>query len=105
MTTNQYHAVIMNPADNVATALADIPADATVEIETKDLRIQVKLKAAIEFGHKFAVKRIENGQNILKYGEVIGVAIADIEPGEHVHIHNLEGKRGRGDKLGQAKQH
>nr|WP_035286756.1 UxaA family hydrolase [Brevibacillus massiliensis] len=93
----------MNPADNVATALADIPAGATVEMEVQDLHFRVQLQAAIEFGHKFAVKRIGNGQNILKYGEIIGVAIADIEPGEHVHIHNLEGKRGRGDKLGQAK--
>ncbi|MDQ6598863.1 SAF domain-containing protein [Bacillus salipaludis] len=39
------------------------------------------------------------GEDILKYGEVIGLATTDIEPGEHVHIHNLEGKRGRGDKV------
>jgi len=57
----------------------------------------VELKEAIAFGHKFAVVPIRKGEDILKYGEVIGAASRDIQPGEHVHVHNLEGKRGRGD--------
>jgi altronate dehydratase small subunit len=54
---------------------------------------------AIEFGHKFAVRPIRGGEDIVKYGEVIGVAVRDITPGQHMHVHNLEGKRGRGDKI------
>ena len=34
---------------------------------------------------------------------VIDRAIEDIEPGEHVHIHNIEGIRGRGDQVGNNK--
>src|SRR5690606_37141389 len=29
------------------------------------------------------------GEEVLKYGQVIGVASQDIEPGQHVHLHNL----------------
>lgn len=30
---------------------------------------------------------------VIKYGEHIGIAVADIKAGEHVHIHNVEGHR------------
>jgi altronate dehydratase small subunit len=60
------------------------------------------LQQDISFGHKFAVITIPQGNNILKYGEVIGKAVIQIEPGQHVHVHNLEGKRGRGDQIGKS---
>ena len=47
--------------------------------------------------HKIANAFIPAGSEVYKYGEVIGVASFDIRPGEHVHVHNLEGARGRGD--------
>ena len=50
----------------------------------------------IPFGHKFAIRDIPEGSLILKYGEPIGVARIDIKAGQHVHVHNLESKRGRG---------
>jgi altronate dehydratase small subunit len=34
---------------------------------------------------------------IHKYGQMIGRASAAIAAGEHVHVHNVEGVRGRGD--------
>jgi altronate dehydratase small subunit len=43
---------------------------------------------------------MEAGDDIMKYGEVIGAAVRSIRAGEHVHVHNLEGKRGRGDRIG-----
>jgi altronate dehydratase small subunit len=48
-------------------------------------------------GHKIALRPIPAGGLILKYGQVIGRAVAAIGPGEHVHVHNVEGTRGRGD--------
>jgi altronate dehydratase small subunit len=33
----------------------------------------------------------------MKYGEIIGKATTDIKPGQHVHVHNVAGTRGRGD--------
>jgi altronate dehydratase small subunit len=41
--------------------------------------------------------KISKGQDVLKYGEVIGQATQDISEGKHVHVHNVESLRGRGD--------
>jgi altronate dehydratase small subunit len=92
-----YKTVMMKPQDQVAVALMDIPAGVQLTVTCQEQAFTVVLAVPIEFGHKFAVKPIQKGEDILKYGEVIGVAVTDIAPGEHVHVHNLEGKRGRGD--------
>ena len=42
-----------------------------------------------EDGHKYAIRPIEPGENVIKYGMPIGHAKAGIAPGEHVHTHNL----------------
>jgi altronate dehydratase small subunit len=99
MSENQYRSVMMKLQDNVAVALTDIPKGTVIDLVCGDQILTITLKKTIEFGHKFAVRPIQNGENIIKYGEVIGAAITDIQPGEHVHVHNLEGKRGRGDKI------
>jgi altronate dehydratase small subunit len=92
-----YKTVMMKPQDKVAIALIDIPAGVQVSVSCQEKTFTILLKEPIEFGHKFAVRPIQGGEDILKYGEVIGVAMRKIAPGEHVHVHNLEGKRGRGD--------
>ena len=40
-------------------------------------------------GHKYALKHIAQGQAVIKYGNPIGYATAEIQAGEHVHCHNL----------------
>lgn len=92
-----YNTVMIKPHDNIATALEPIPAGTVLEVICQDKTYIVELKNDIEFGHKFAVSPIVQGKDVLKYGEVIGSATRDIEIGEHVHVHNLAGKRGRGD--------
>lgn len=91
---------MMKKMDNVATALGDIPAGTVVELLVEGLSLSVALLDPIPFGHKFAVYPIAEEEDILKYGEVIGMANRIIKPGEHVHVHNLDGKRGRGDRVG-----
>lgn len=44
----------------------------------------------IENGHKYALKNIKKGENIIKYGQPIGHATEDIEKDAHVHSHNLK---------------
>ena len=44
----------------------------------------------IEDGHKYAIKPIKKGENIIKYGQPIGHALLDISVGEHVHTHNVK---------------
>lgn len=95
-----YRAIMMKKQDNVATALDDIPAGSAVLLTIEDVQVAVNLLDMIQFGHKFAVRTISEGEDILKYGEVIGMANRMIQAGEHVHVHNLDGKRGRGDRHG-----
>ena len=56
----------------------------------------------IPFGHKFALRPIPAGGPVVKYGETVGLATEDIAAGQHVHVHNVEGIKGRGDKMKQA---
>ena len=47
----------------------------------------------VPIGHKVALVDIKAGDTVLKYGQDIGQAKADIRKGEHVHVHNLRTKR------------
>ena len=58
---------------------------------------------AVPFGFKIAVSPMKKGSLVIKYGLPIGVASRDIAPGSLVHIHNIEGARGRGDLKENAK--
>ncbi len=44
----------------------------------------------LENGHKYALRDIAAGEDIIKYGSSIGHATANIKKGEHVHTHNLK---------------
>jgi altronate dehydratase small subunit len=87
--------IIINNNDNVAIALKNVKKDEIVYIDGYDQRI--KLQEDIPFGHKVAIKEIDAGEEIIKYGESIGRAKFTIQLGYHVHIHNVESQRGRGD--------
>jgi altronate dehydratase small subunit len=95
-------AVIFNTKDNVATALADLKPGEVVEINTADRKMLTTLMAAIPFGHKFSLTGIDSGSPVIKYGEIIGLATANIKPGDYVHVHNVASSRGRGDLTGGA---
>ncbi len=42
----------------------------------------------IPAGHKVAVQPIAAGEPVIRYGQIIGFALADIAPGRHVHVQN-----------------
>ncbi|SDF36563.1 UxaA family hydrolase [Sporolituus thermophilus] len=92
-------AIIMKAIDNVCTVVEAIEPPTAVTAEIDGKTITVLATERIPFGHKIALKSIPKGQPIIKYGETIGLATKDIQPGQHVHVHNLESCRGRGDKL------
>lgn len=41
-------------------------------------------------GHKYALRDIRVGENIMKYGQPIGHATSAVAAGEHVHSHNMK---------------
>ena len=73
--------IVISPNDSVAVALVSLTKGEEAE--------GVVLAEDIEKGHKFALKNIEKGQQVIKYGEVIGKATADIKAGQHIHSHNM----------------
>ena len=82
-------AIHVNKLDNVATALEPL--------RKGDIVLDTKIVEDIRQGHKFATADIPKGTPIIKYSAHIGLASRDIQAGEWVHVHNLEGERGRGD--------
>jgi len=95
-------AIMLHPDDNVATALTDLKAGEAVTIKLEALTTTVTLQHDIEFGHKFALAPIPEGEPVLKYGLPIGNALEAIEPGAWVHVHNCRSERFgfRRDKYG-----
>jgi altronate dehydratase small subunit len=87
-------ALVIDPRDHVAVALVDLRVGETCTLRVGDEVRMVEIKNEIPFGHKFALRKIERGDDVLKYGEVIGEATSGIEVGEWVHVHNLVSKRG-----------
>lgn len=97
-------ALVMDPADHVATALKDLKTGHSMTYRTDKEKKQLQLQQDIPFGHKVAIKSVQAGDCVKKYGEVIGRATKDIQVGEHVHVHNIEGIRGRGDQPDQSER-
>lgn len=92
-------ALKVNDKDNVATVFSN-GAEKYASVLVKDKtgkEEEIKISDNIPYGHKLALGDIAEGELIVKYGEEIGVAVADIKKGAHVHIHNLDSLRGRGD--------
>jgi altronate hydrolase len=83
--TAENSAIHLHPSDNVAVARVPIPAGAELVVDgTRFLA-----KDAIPAGHKVALHPIRAGEVVHRYGQAIGRAKTDIEPGRHIHTHNL----------------
>lgn len=93
--------LIVHPSDNVANAVADIEKGDDFACDIDGRAITLKALENIPFGFKAALRDIPAGGDILKYEQVIGKASRAIKAGECVHIHNVEGTRGRGDQGGK----
>lgn len=78
-------AIRVHPTDNVAVATREIEIGETVQAADASLIAKEK----IPFGHKVALEEIPAGNEVRKYGEVIGRAGENIAAGELVHTHNL----------------
>lgn len=80
-------ALLISEKDNVATVISELVKKGDIiNCKTK----KVKALEDIRFGHKVALKDIEESDYIIKYGEPIGKATKNIKVGEYVHTHNVE---------------
>lgn len=79
--------IVMDPEDNSATSLEDIPKDKEIEIKEGEV---IKINQNIPFGHKFALKNIAVGDLVKKYGQIIGIVTENIKKGDWIHTHNIK---------------
>lgn len=76
----------INECDNVIIALRDYKKDEVIDLEDE----KITLLEDINRGHKIAIKNINKGENIVRYGLPIGYALEDIKIGNWVHTHNTK---------------
>jgi (2R)-sulfolactate sulfo-lyase subunit alpha len=55
--------------------------------------ISVTLTEPVPLGHKVALADIAAGQDVIEYGQRVGIASKDIRQGDHVHVHNVRSAR------------
>jgi altronate hydrolase len=74
----------LNPADDVVIACRELEAG------TNLLKENVICRERIPSGHKVATRAVAKDAPVRRYNQIIGFATQAIEPGAHVHVHNLE---------------
>ncbi len=67
--------------------------DMTCVVTADNSAFNLTARMDVPIGHKIALTDIKKGDTVLKYGQDIGKAVADIKQGEHVHVHNLKTTR------------
>jgi altronate dehydratase len=85
-------AIQIDGKDNVATVTSDVQKGEPVDVLSPggDVIGTFQVPVSIPFGHKLALSDLKRGEQVVKYGETIGVASKVIKTGEWVHTHNVE---------------
>lgn len=78
--------LLLDPTDNCLVACTAIARGTVVRIDN----IAVTIPQDISLGHKVARRPMQAGDEVLRYGAVIGTVTADVATGEHLHLHNLK---------------
>jgi len=75
----------LNSIDNIAIARVALSPEQELRVDGRSVRVEDPVPA----GHKVAITAIGAGENVLRYGQVIGRARIRIDAGRHVHTHNI----------------
>lgn len=90
---NDYNSILIETEDNVVTTLEDVKKGK--KVMAIGLNIEVIAKEDIKSGHKIAIKNLNKGDIVVKYGKKVGIVLTNILEGELVHIHNIRSDRGK----------
>jgi altronate hydrolase len=74
----------LDERDNVGVTLVDLASGDSIGVDNLTARVPVPA------GHKVAIRSISTRDPVIKFGQIIGFAANPIEPGDHVHTHNLK---------------
>lgn len=90
------HGILLHePTDDVGVAVRDLARGEEIGAVTLEGQFvtTVLLRSDVPLGHKVAMHDMAEARPVIEYGRPIGVAVAAIACGEHVHIHNLKTAR------------
>lgn len=76
----------INPADNVAVAIVDLPAGEQIIVDD----VNIVLNQAVPAGHKFALKDFAQGEDVIKYGYPIGHTAVAACQGDWMNEDNIK---------------
>ncbi|AEH51808.1 UxaA family hydrolase [Pseudothermotoga thermarum] len=81
--------------DDVGVAVKDLKKGEIARGRTFDgeQTYEIEVVEDIPYGHKIALRDIEEGEKVKEYGEIIGKATQRILKGSHVHVHNIRSLR------------
>jgi (2R)-sulfolactate sulfo-lyase subunit alpha len=90
------HFVLHDAQDTVAVVVVEgVKAGMTLNgwIMDEDRTMSIQARQDIPIGHKVALKAMNPGDTVIKYGIDMGKVVAPIQVGEHAHVHNIKTKR------------
>jgi (2R)-sulfolactate sulfo-lyase subunit alpha len=90
------HFIVHDKADTVGVVVVEelqSGTELTGWIMETDETITLKSLDSVPLGHKIALRDLEEGETVLKYGHDVGRTVSAIAQGRHVHTHNLKTKR------------
>jgi (2R)-sulfolactate sulfo-lyase subunit alpha len=93
---NTPHLLVHARRDNVGVVVVENLAAGTsmlCVVTEDDSEFRCTLKEDVPIGHKVALRDLDLGETVVKYGHDIGRLVAAVRRGEHVHVHNLKTKR------------
>lgn len=80
--------------DSVAVAMRDLsPGPAGGGYVDGPESVTAQVNEPVQLGHKFALKDIAPGEQVIEYGVPVAVATKAIAAGQHAHVHNLRSIR------------
>jgi altronate hydrolase len=83
--TAENSAIRLHRSDNIAVARVPLSPGQVIRIDG----ITVTVADPVPAGHKVVLVRVPAGERVKRWGEPIGRAIVTLEPGRHVHTHNV----------------
>ena len=87
--------LVHDKRDTVGVAVVDVKAGEALEGRALDTNEPVRARSNtdVPLGHKIALRDLNVGDTVIKYGCDIGKVVAPIKAGDHVHVHNVKTKR------------
>lgn len=85
----EINALLMDERDNVVTCVREVTAGEQVVYRKGEDICSLEAKETIPYCHKVALEKLEQGTDVMKYGELIGRTSVAIEKGSWVSHNNI----------------